>query len=45
MFLPLTKGYLQVEAVRITDIGSNESVDIRDLPDIVAEENSSTDES
>lgn len=36
--LPLARGYLQLEAVRLTDMVSNESVDIRDLPDIVVEE-------
>jgi hypothetical protein len=36
--LPLALGYLQLEAVRLTDLMSNESVDIRDLPDIVVEE-------
>ncbi|KAL8715255.1 MAG: hypothetical protein Q9220_001213 [cf. Caloplaca sp. 1 TL-2023] len=37
-FLPLVKGILHIEAVRIVDIATNESVDIRDLPEIVAEE-------
>ncbi|MCJ1465380.1 hypothetical protein MMC07_003998 [Pseudocyphellaria aurata] len=37
-FLPLTKGVLQLEAIRVVDVVSNESVDIRDLPDIVAAE-------
>lgn len=36
--LPLTSGYLQVEAVRVTDVASNESIDIRSLPDILAED-------
>lgn len=36
--LPLARGYLQLEAVQLTDLVSNESVDIRDLPDIVVEE-------
>lgn len=36
--LPLARGYLQLEAVRLTDLVSNESADIRDLPDIIAEE-------
>ncbi|KAL8949310.1 MAG: hypothetical protein Q9222_004566 [Ikaeria aurantiellina] len=37
-FLPLAKGILHIEAVRIVDIATNESIDIRDLPEIVAEE-------
>ena len=36
-FLPLAQGYLQIEAVRAVDVISNDSIDIRDLPDIVAE--------
>ncbi|KAL2043549.1 hypothetical protein N7G274_003856 [Stereocaulon virgatum] len=35
--LPLAQGYLQIEAVRVTDVVSNESIDVKDLPDIVAE--------
>lgn len=37
-FLPLAKGVLSLEAVRVTDVMSNESIDVRDLPDIVAAE-------
>ncbi|KAL8681168.1 MAG: hypothetical protein Q9186_002700 [Xanthomendoza sp. 1 TL-2023] len=37
-FLPLSKGILNVEAVRVIDVLTNESTDIRDLPEIVAEE-------
>ena len=35
-FVPLAKGVLQIEAVRVVDVGSGEAIDIRDLPDIVA---------
>ena len=35
-FLPLAKGYLQVDSVRIIDISSTETVEVRDLPDIIA---------
>lgn len=37
-FMPLATGYLQIEAVRVVDMASGDAVDIRDLPDIVAEE-------
>ena len=37
-FMPLAKGFLQIEAVRVIDVVSGDSVDIRDLPDIVVEE-------
>ncbi|KAL8839092.1 MAG: hypothetical protein Q9170_001874 [Blastenia crenularia] len=37
-FLPLAKGILHIEAVRVVDIVENKSIDIRDLPEIVAEE-------
>ncbi|MCJ1267260.1 hypothetical protein MMC22_007145 [Lobaria immixta] len=38
-FLPLTKGVLQIEAIRVVDVlSNNESVDVRELPDIVAVE-------
>ena len=36
-FLPLAQGYLQIEAIRVTDVISNDCIDVRDLPDIVAE--------
>lgn len=36
-FLPLALGHLQIEAVRVVDVVSNDFVDIRDLPNIVAE--------
>lgn len=36
-FLPLTHGVLHIEALRITDLVSNKSVDVRSLPDIIAE--------
>lgn len=35
-FLPLALGHLQIEAVRVVDVISNDFIDIRDLPDIVA---------
>ena len=35
-FLPLTAGVLSVESIRVVDLVSNEAVDIRDLPSIVA---------
>lgn len=35
-FLALSKGILEIEAIRVIDVVSNESIDIRDLPDIVA---------
>lgn len=34
-FLPLGTGVLGVESVRVVDLGSNESVDVRDLPGVV----------
>ncbi|EEH07954.1 conserved hypothetical protein [Histoplasma capsulatum G186AR] len=34
--LPLVAGVLHVEAVRLVDLNTNESMDIRDLPDIVS---------
>jgi hypothetical protein len=34
--LPLAVGPLHLEAVRLVDAHSNETTDIRDLPDIVA---------
>ncbi|KAL8938899.1 MAG: hypothetical protein Q9216_003643 [Gyalolechia sp. 2 TL-2023] len=37
-FLPLAKGILHIEAVRVVDLVENKSVDVRDLPEIVAEE-------
>lgn len=40
-FMPLAKGFLQIEAVRIVDVISGDGVDIRDLPDIVAEDSGS----
>jgi len=35
-FLPLKKGFLSVEAVRVFDVGEGVGVDVRDLPDIEA---------
>ena len=35
-FLPLSRGSLQLEAVRVTDLASGDVVDVRDLPDIVS---------
>lgn len=37
-FLPLAKGVLHVKTVRVVDTVSNETADIRDLPDIIASE-------
>ncbi|KAL8733728.1 MAG: hypothetical protein Q9166_001921 [cf. Caloplaca sp. 2 TL-2023] len=42
-FLPLSKGILKIEAVRVVDVLTNDSIDIRDLPEIVAEEQASDD--
>lgn len=36
-FLPLTVGRLPVEAIRVIDVVTNDSIDIRDVPDIVVE--------
>ncbi|KAL8941862.1 MAG: hypothetical protein Q9211_001633 [Gyalolechia sp. 1 TL-2023] len=36
-FLPLAKGILHIEAVRVVDLVENKSADVRDLPEIVAE--------
>lgn len=36
-FLPLALGHLQIEAVRVVDVVSNDFIDVRDLPDVVAE--------
>lgn len=36
-FLPLALGHLQIEAVRVVDVISNDFIDVRDLPDVVAE--------
>ncbi len=35
-FVALTSGALHIEAVRIVDVGTNETIYVRDLPDIVA---------
>ena len=35
-FVALTAGVLYLDALRIVDLGTQEVVDIRDLPDIVA---------
>ncbi|KAL8785232.1 MAG: hypothetical protein Q9213_003501 [Squamulea squamosa] len=37
-FLPLSKGILHIDAVRVVDVLTNETMEIRDLPEIVAEE-------
>jgi hypothetical protein len=37
-FIALTAGVLSVDAVRVVDLGTNETSDIRDLPAIVAVE-------
>ncbi|KAJ5091875.1 hypothetical protein NUU61_006745 [Penicillium alfredii] len=36
--LPLATGPLHLEAVRLVDVNTNETTDIRDLPDIVADD-------
>jgi hypothetical protein len=36
ILLPLATGALHLEAVRLVDMNTNETIDIRDLPDIVA---------
>lgn len=36
--LPLATGSLSLEAVRLVDVNTNETTDIRDLPDILAED-------
>lgn len=36
VLLPLSAGPLQLEVVRLVDLNSNETVDIRTLPDIMA---------
>jgi hypothetical protein len=35
-FLALSAGVLSVEAVRIVDLATNETADVRDLPSIIA---------
>jgi len=37
-FIALTAGVLSVDAVRVVDLGTNETSDVRDLPAIVAVE-------
>ena len=34
--LPLSVGSLHLEAIRLVDMNTNETTDIRDLPDIIA---------
>ena len=34
-FLPLTRGHLQIGAIRVVDVVSNDYIDVRDLPDVV----------
>ena len=36
--LPLIQGTLQLEALRVIDVMSNETVEVHDLPDIKARE-------
>jgi len=36
-FLPLAQGRLQIEAIRVIDVVVNDSIDIRDVPDIIVE--------
>ncbi|KAL9613642.1 MAG: hypothetical protein Q9167_001818 [Letrouitia subvulpina] len=40
-FLPLASGVLHIEAIRVIDLVANESIDVRDLPEIVADERNS----
>ncbi|KAI4138818.1 MAG: hypothetical protein L6R39_006588 [Caloplaca ligustica] len=42
-FLPLAKGVLHIEAVRVVDLVENKSIDVRSLPEIVAEERAAED--
>ena len=35
-FLPLARGYLNIDAVRVIDVVENEYIDVRELPDIMA---------
>jgi len=35
---PLASGYVRIQALRIIDVGTSESIDVRDLPDIVVED-------
>ena len=35
--LALSEGRLPIEAVRVTDVSTNEFMDIRDVPDIVVD--------
>jgi hypothetical protein len=41
-FLALSVGVLSVESIRVIDLNTNEAVDIRDLPSIVAVESESS---
>ncbi|KAI9734869.1 MAG: hypothetical protein M1834_001949 [Cirrosporium novae-zelandiae] len=34
-FLPLSKGPLRIDAVRVVDLNTGESVDVRDVPDVL----------
>lgn len=43
-FLPLAQGVLHIEAIRVVDMASDQSVDIKDLPDIIAVEGVPVDE-
>jgi hypothetical protein len=35
-FLPLALGSLRLESVRLIDVNTNETTDIKDLPDILS---------
>lgn len=37
-FLPIATGVLHIECLRLVDLNTQEAIDIRDLPDIVASE-------
>jgi hypothetical protein len=36
--LPLSKGVLGVDCVRVVDLATNETVDVRELPCVITEE-------
>lgn len=45
MMLPLTTGYLELEAIKLIDSVSHEAIHIRDLPDIFVEDEMKDEES
>ena len=38
-FLPLCTGYVHIEALRVVDVATGESMDIVDLPDFIVVKN------